>query len=457
MLIILLISLFVLIILVIAFINIRLSFALYVAYLILVPYMKVAIGGFSLSYSVVELSLFVGFLVFFYKGKGRKLNYLVIAPFVFLYTSLLIISVFSTDGPDWMWQVNAWRTEFIPILILSIVLWNLILADHRTLNYLKFAIIGSCIIAGVYGVYLTHLGGQNPYIMTLSKYYGFRDDAEIFSEMFGDSRLGLSTASKIQSTMIHPMTWGLICCFNLFILSVYYFKGKVKLVGALIGLVIFNILTSGVRTAIAATVLGVFFLILRQGKVKLLLIAIIVSIILYFIIISNKDLTNFFVSFIDVSGRKSDVGGSSIVMRLDQLQGALDEIKGHELFGKGFQWSGYYMQKHTVHPVLLAFESLIFVVLCNSGFVGMMLWIFFFWYLLYTNRRGLTDKSNIYVMDSFVIMFIAYCVGTGEYNYMKYFTLYYIFLFGSFIKYEESWSQSVLKVSKSGNMVKSRD
>lgn len=66
---------------------------------------------------------------------------------------------------------------------------------------------------------------------------------------------------------------------------------------------------------------------------------------------------------------------SSIALRLEQLQGTLNEINTHFLVGKGYGWNNYYLSTHLTHPVILAFESLVFVVLCNSGILGACVWI----------------------------------------------------------------------------------
>ena len=84
----------------------------------------------------------------------------------------------------------------------------------------------------------------------------------------------------------------------------------------------------------------------------------------YFVIRPNDDLSDIFVSFVDFSGTKSRMGGSSIPMRLKQFQGAIDEVIDHELvIGKGYGWTSYFKSKYGNHPIMRAFESFIFIVL----------------------------------------------------------------------------------------------
>jgi hypothetical protein len=419
--------LFALSIVVLSFIDLKLSVAVYISYLILVPYMQFRIAGFPLSYNLVNILLFAVFLYHSLIKKSFRLNYQFILPFLFLYFSLLLLSLFTTDMP-WSIQFNGWRASFMQTCLISFIVWNLALADKKFLDYFKRAFLISITIAGIYGVILMKMEGLNPYTSMLSDYFGKDDMALRFSRMEG--RLDFSTASKIQSTMAHPMTWTLILSFSIIILWAINSKTNNKIVWYLIGLIGFNVFISGVRTGIAALTIGFIYFLICNRNIKLIVFTLIAVIAVATVVQSNESLSNLFTSFTDVSGQKSDVSGSSITMRLDQLQGTLDEIKGEELAGKGYGWTGYYMSLNGTHPVILAFESLIFMVLCNSGFLGLMVWIFFFFMLFLLNRKILVLKTDIFLMDTFIVVYAAYSTGTGEYGYMPFFALFYSFLLG---------------------------
>ncbi|HEY3388164.1 MAG TPA: O-antigen ligase family protein, partial [Prolixibacteraceae bacterium] len=255
--------------------------------------------------------------------------------------------------------------------LIPFIIWNMALDDPKILKYLKWAFIVSITISGIYGLILTRLEGLNPYTSFLANYFDKVDSAEIYaSSTAAVSRLSFSSAGKIQSTMVHPMTWGLLLCFLLIIFTTSYFKTKIKTYWLVIGLIGFNILISGVRTGIAALAVGSIYFLIRYRKFKLIIFALLFVSVFAIVIQSNEDLSKLFASFTDVSGTNSEVKGSSISMRLDQLQGAIHEINGIELVGKGYGWNSYYISKHGDHPVLLAFESLVFVVLCNNGIIG---------------------------------------------------------------------------------------
>ena len=125
-------------------------------------------------------------------------------------------------------------------------------------------------------------------------------------------------------------------------------------------------------------------------------------------------------------------------MRLNQLKGSINEIRGQELVGKGYGWTGYYLSENGTHPIILAFESLIFMVLCKSGFLGLMIWILFFILLFNVNRKILNLKTDVYLMDSFIIVYAAYSTGTGEYGYMPFFAVFYSLMLGYLSTYKQS-------------------
>jgi len=426
---------FAFLIVVLSLIDLRLSIAFYISYLILVPYMQFKIAGFSLSFNLVNTLLLAVFIFQSQVNKRFKLNFQFISPFLFLYFSLLFLSLFTRIMP-WSIQFNSWRASFMQTCFVSFTVWNLTIADRKFLVFFKWALIISLTISGIYGLFLMKMEGLNPYISILTDYFGKEDFSILYSEL--EIRLDFLTASKIQSTMGHPMTWCLMLCISIIMISAIYIETKNKALWIFIGLIAFNILISGVRTGIAALTIGFIYFLIRHRNFKLLLVSIIALILVAFIIQSNENLTNLFASFTDISGNKSVVSGSSITMRFEQLQGTINEIRGNELVGKGYGWTDYYFSLNGNHPVILAFESLLFMVLCNSGYLGLLVWILFFILLYQLNRKILTLKTNIYLMDTFIIVYALYSTITGEYGYMPFFAIFYSFLLGYFKSHQQS-------------------
>jgi O-antigen ligase len=114
---------------------------------------------------------------------------------------------------------------------------------------------------------------------------------------------------------------------------------------------------------------------------------------------------------------------------LEQLNGVFQEIEGYKFWiGKGYGWSIYYMNKYDFHPTILCFESIFFSVLCNSGFIGLCIWIIFFYLFFKLQRKILIMKKDIHIMDTMLLVYVAYVIGTGVHGYFAPFSVYYTFI-----------------------------
>ena len=133
-----------------------------------------------------------------------------------------------------------------------------------------------------------------------------------------------------------------------------------------------------------------------------------------------------------ISGSSDKINGSSSEMRLSQLEGAINEGMKSPLVGLGYGWTGYYHSTYGVHPVCLAFESLLFMIICNFGIA-----VFVIWFLLSQNLLNYLYKcsyDNDIVIKSLFVLYIAYSLITGDYGYLKFFLLFYVLILGQNIK-----------------------
>lgn len=439
-LIILLITAWVLVILIVSLVNLKLSIALYASYLILVPILNLSIGPFKLSYNFVNI-----FLLFAYFYKHRKSNiasidFVAMKPYLFLFSSLFVITLFAERAP-FDFSFSLWRIQVIKACIVPLVMWNLAKNDVRSIKYIKVAVYASVCIAGIYGIALTQFQGANPYTSYLSTYSGVMDAAEVYAK--GESRLSFSAAAKIQSTMLHPMTWGVFLALIVLILVAQMMYGAYMIPLVLLLISGFNILVSGVRTTIAAIGIGLAYYLLRNRKLKIMITASVALCIAGIAITSNESSNKLIRSLFDVSG--GTLEGSSIGMRLDQFEASVGEIRGAELFGNGFGWNYYYQAQYGDHPVLLAFESLVFMVICNSGIVGVVIWVIFVFMLFRLHRTVLSDWGRIYIADAFVVTFIAYVIGTGEYEFVPILSMYHTLFLILLSQTEERSAREVIQ------------
>lgn len=197
---------------------------------------------------------------------------------------------------------------------------------------------------------------------------------------------------------------------------------KYKMIVILLAIVT-SIFLCGIRSPIGAFFVTILVFLLLSHRIKLMCQVGIVGGIAYLIINSIPELSNYVGSIF--SDDKSNVSGSSFEMRLNQMEGCFWEIRNHLVFGKGFGWTNYYIDTYGDHPIMLAFESLIYVVLCNSGIVGVVIWIIFLLKLFRNTSRIVLNQDIVICSLTLTTYYITYSVITGEYGYMKYFMLFY--------------------------------
>lgn len=430
-----LITLWIVLIFIFAFVKIKISLYLYLAYLLLVPYLKIHLFGLTIGYNLVNLILLFTFLHQSLLGKKYPHNIKIISPFLFLFTFLILFALFGCDKMPLNMQLKYWLESFLGTCIIPFIFWNIYKIDKRIVIDYKVIIILSISIAIIYGLFLMQLNGINPYTSFLGKFFDISADAAAnYSKE--QSRIRFSTAGKIQATMGHPMTWALHLSFLMVMFFALLSVEKNKKYLVLLFFCAVSLLFSGVRTGIAALIIGSIYYLYRNRQIKTMFWSGILILLSYFVIMSDNDLTNLFTSFIDVDGTKSDVSGSSIQYRLAQLQGVVDEIKGSELTGNGYGWNVYFLSRYGNHPVIGCWESLFFVVLNNSGIIGMIIWSIFFVLLFSQNRKLVKIKNHITFMDFLIIVYFAYAMGTGEYEYIRTFAVYYTFMLCIFIEKE---------------------
>jgi len=421
---ILILTLFALIIPVTAVFNLKLGVALCIAFEILVPsvFNFSAIGA-AIPFRVVYVILF---LCFFLQQRGKMvggINFMIIKPFFILLITLLVLTIFQS-GVAWNTQLYYWIRDFLTVCILPVILWNGALYNPSFVKYTKVSVIIATIIACTYGLFLTRLGGINPYDFVVMHYFG-----SDFSEDYANAESG-RLFGRIQSTFEHPMSWALFLVFICIIIFTFINKEKKRTwpYYLLLAFVLLNLFVSGVRTGIVALIIGLGYYAFVERKVKVFAYALVGVFVLYGVMMFSPKFNDYILSIFDFSGTKSTVQGSSMSMRISQFMGALYEIRDNAWVGKGYGWTTNYLATKGDHPVMYTFESLIFVVLCNSGIIGCVLWVSFFLAIRKINRFFL-KKQDVHILNVFLITYIVFAVLTGEYGYLKIFAVYYTFLF----------------------------
>jgi hypothetical protein len=292
--------------------------------------------------------------------------------------------------------------------------------DEKAIKLFTQVLFISIFIAALYSFLLILTPGINPYLIILLPLSG-EEFNEAYAEAFGGGRV----FGRISGVFTHPMMNGLFLCLSFFFITSRIeinslLKNKFKLILLLI--IFASIITMGVRSAIGAVMVGFICYLLLVRKIKMVIIGLFIYILFIQLITFIPGMEEYINSMTEYN-KDATVKGSSIELRLEQLNGGLNEIRNNYIFGKGYGWTDYYLT-FRVHPTMLAFESLILVILCNNGFIGFFIWgIMILNYI--RNLRNKFFKNDKAILISLLVTYLVYSVVTGEYSYLKYFLIFY--------------------------------
>jgi hypothetical protein len=381
---------------------------LYWTYLILVPCVKIQILSFSFGVTLIALCICV--FCFFLRGVHNKNSRdHVFSPFFFLYFSFLFFLPFSSSY--FLFSIKFYFQELFGTLLVSFLLY-VILVSRKKINFCLYSIYVTAFIVIVYGLSLILTPGVNSYVIGVLSAFG--QDIDNMQNFYSDeSRM----FGRISSVFLHPMNLGLYLGF-LMIFSFYAYQNKFIKKSILLPFsigAISLILFCGVRTPIFAGFVSFVFFFFRMKNRKLGTNLILISLSFVSIILLIPGMDSYLLSITEFNG--SEAGGSSLSMRLDQLMGCFNEIRNDLFLGHGYEWHEYYNQIIGPHPILYGFESLIFVILCDQGIIGLFVWIFFCFYYFHCQK-------DIFFQLIFVY-YLSYSVTTGEFGYMKYFLFFF--------------------------------
>ena len=324
------------------------------------------------------------------------------------------------------------------ILLFPLVIWNVV-DDENSLALYRKVVLACITVACLYGLFLTTTGGINPLIIFFSTFGGGGLDEEQWTRYFTDEgRL----FGRISSVFFHPMSYASFLGFSAFYVGYIRTKISKGYFAFLIAIIMINFIICGVRSVLGAFLAAMFVYVLLKKNIGLT-IRIVVLCMLGIIVLSAIPPVYDYISSIFVKSG-SDVGGSSLEMRLDQLAGAFDEIQNNVFLGKGYGWSRDYIIQNENHPVLLGFESIVFVVLCNNGLVGVFLYgLFVYLYFHYVKKN--VQESDVPIFLCLIVFYLAYETITGEFAFQHFMLFYTFFL----IEYREKMmSQQELSVEE---------
>jgi hypothetical protein len=409
-------SLYLSVTLAMCFIRIRVGIAMFIAYSILVPYLQIFSFGQNFFYALIFISLLLkyNFSSFIFKP---------IKPFLFLFLTYLLTIPFHYEVP-YSFQLNFLRSDFMSAILLPFVMVNVMKNDDKAFELFYRAIMFSIFVASVYSIYLTTMPGINPYLIATLPLSGRE-----FNEAYALAEDGGRIFGRISGVFAHPMTNGLFLSLSLiFVLYQVSTESVIKnklsfTLHIIILLCVFaSLIVIGIRTAIVAASIGIFIYMLLEKNIKSVIIGALAVGVVLVITQSIPELSTYLGSIVEKDS--SNVHGSSIEMRLDQLNAAINSISNNYIFGNGYGWTTFYQVTRGGHPTMLHFESLLIMVLTNNGFLGVIFWISMLFMYYFGARRNLLHKPFNFIL-TLMSVYIVYSMVTGEYNYLKYFLIFY--------------------------------
>lgn len=274
------------------------------------------------------------------------------------------------------------------------------------------------IISCTYGV-VTVLIGANPYIDSMANW-----------QMNLVSWKGIATSATFVSTNTFGYFLALAVPYSFYLYDAYHKTSDRKmqlLIKVAIMLELICILLCKKRSAFITC--AFFLMILSFGKltykVFIRIIIIFLLVVLLFIILTNVaefsklgdyiKATIFFWNDNAVEGIASTGQlGSTWELRIRQVTYPFKEIKDNYLFGHGFGWTAWYLDKFRLHPFLFGFETIISLCLCENGLLGPILYGCFFKKSYNYMKKYSIRKPNIEMM--YVLCYVVNTIATGR-NY----------------------------------------
>ena len=425
-----------------SFIKLKWSIALFLSYLMLVPYINLGIPGLGSGDNFIKLILFISLFIEA-KRKNKNLSFKPFSPFFVYFIVSLFMIPFQSHIPLGV-MVETWRKDVMNVLFLPIVIWNTMLIDKSSIKLFRYTMLLCIIIAISYGLLLTQMNGVNPYTMLILAHIDPSLDYGSYYEAAGTGRL----FGRISSVFLHPMTFGLFIGLSfIYLFFLINFKKNIFYMLIIIVISIMAVLC-GVRSVLGGIIVASLYFFIVGRNFRGMSITFFSCIFVLAILSLIPELFDYVTSIADVNNKKEAVGGSSMEMRLAQLGGAIDEASKNPLFGLGYGWTDYYLRLNVSHPICLGFESLLFVIICNSGIIGIILWMYMVMRFFLVNKS--LKLRKLVVINSLMVFYISYSFITGEYAYMKTFLLFFTLMIGESLFSLNEQSCKNIKLSKYG-------
>jgi Lipid A core - O-antigen ligase and related enzymes len=337
--------------------------------------------------------------------------------FLFILISLIIIGFNDT-------RLSSFQLIYRPAVyffdnFLPCILAFLSFKEEKDWKKTMKVLYSSMIIMCLYGL-ATYLIRFNHYNDLIAKTTGWLDTS---------SNINLGTSrERVSSFTNNSIYYGYMISIIFIIFIVNFVSTKTKNIHHSISFIFISILMlsnlylSNSRTPYFTFAIGLsialFLVSGMKDKFKYFL-----YVLLFFIVVMNTSVgQNAVQKVTDIFAQEQNEGGSSIEMRLDQLNASL-EIFDHNIYtGNGFKYIiedlGFKSIGGDENEDLYGFESYIFELLIEQGIIGFVYSIIFFvsiilWFFMNYNRNRNT-KIISGLSISLILCLLSFSVATGR-------------------------------------------
>ena len=272
----------------------------------------------------------------------------------------------------------------------------------------------------LYGLF-NHFIRFNPYNAIIMDYTGARDISNAFQES--------TSRARISSFTNNPIFYGYLVSVLLFVLIYNHLSGiykitiKEKFTVILFILLLVNLYLSNSRTPYAVFVAGtaaiVFLFFDNKKRWKAIVVFLCIAAVLMTIPVVRKSVE----TVTDIFASEQEIEGSSIEMRMMQLEAAIAVFDLNIYTGNGYDyiWEGLGFNSDTelseADKDFQGFESYIFVILIEQGLVGIVANIIFFgslFFWFFRQRKFSTATRQISTLGIVIIgAFLFFSIATG--------------------------------------------
>jgi hypothetical protein len=368
----------------------------------------------------VDLVLCIFYSYMFVKRLNNRFDFFIYKrSIIFLIISLLLSTFFSQVG-FYSTITRAIAIIFQEILFIYIVWLYVQSANYYHLRFFSQFFVITTVLVILYSIY-SKLTNSNPLMSYESSLSGvdFSDSGYNKEELFGGE-------NRLSSIFIHPIGAGANMVYMLALILVIF---KYKYVNLILPIKIVFILgmfvaifTTGSRTPLVGIILVFIFAYIntKRGVFTLLIVAVLSINFLpenYLLLFKSIFLPN------DTTLR-SGMSGSTLDMRLIQLETAWQVGKQHFLFGLGLKGFSTIKDLNLLDK-LMGIESIWFKLLIERGIVGVFAYIVFYFEILKSGLKK-SIKFNVLGIGFAYIVMNTISSLPGEQSYLVFLAIFMI-------------------------------